>query len=68
MKQARKVYRPSGLEFFILLQHLGKEGFQAGVLGVREQFLRRLVLLNLAIVDEAKKKVDERQLLLDFGE
>ena len=42
----------SGLEFFILLQHLGEEGFQAGVLGVREQFLRRLILLNLAIVDE----------------
>ena len=35
-----------------VLQHLGKECFQSGMLRVREQFLRRLVLLDLAVVDE----------------
>ena len=34
------------------LQHLGKECFQSGMLRIREQFLRRLVLLDLAVVDE----------------
>ena len=35
-----------------VLQHLGKECFQSGMLRIREQFLRRLVLLDLAVVDE----------------
>ena len=34
------------------LQHLRKECFQSGMLRIREQFLRRLVLLDLAVVDE----------------
>ena len=37
---------------FLTLQHLGKECFQSGMLRVREQFLRRLVLLDLAVIDE----------------
>lgn len=35
-----------------VLQHLRKECFQSGMLRIREQFLRRLVLLDLAVVDE----------------
>ena len=35
-----------------VLQHLRKECFQSGMLRVGEQFLRRLVLLDLAVVDE----------------
>ena len=37
---------------FLTLQHLGKECFQSGMLRVREQLLRRLVLLDLAVIDE----------------
>ena len=35
-----------------VLQHLRKECFQSGMLRICEQFLRRLVLLDLAVVDE----------------
>lgn len=35
-----------------VLQHLRKECFQSGMLRIREQLLRRLVLLDLAVVDE----------------
>ena len=34
------------------LQHLGKERFQSGMLRVGEQLLRRLILLDLAVIDE----------------
>ena len=35
-----------------VLQHLRKECFQSGMLRIREQLLRRLVLLDPAVVDE----------------
>ena len=35
-----------------MLQHLGQERLQAGMLGVGEQLLRGLVLLDFAVVDE----------------
>ena len=43
---------PGFVLFLSILQHLGEECLQTRVLGVGEQLLRRLILLNAALVNE----------------
>ena len=51
LRQAKTQLEESA-NHLMVLQHLRKECFQSGMLRVGEQFLRRLVLLDLAVVDE----------------
>ena len=47
--------------FLYILQHLGEECLQTRVLGVGEQLLRRLILLDPSLVNEDVYKRQEPQ-------